>query len=337
MSQIAEITNKAINVFKKIDRKYLIFFVFLLISTFFWLLNALSEDYTTMVKHPVIYKNMPSDRVLVNKLPSELEFKIKAHGFDILKELLTRNTNPISIDVKKHLTSSKKGKDGLQSFFILTEQRSSDIVSQMSKDITVELVEPDSIIFTFSEIIRRKIPVVPNLIVSFEKQHQAKTDMQVSPDSVIISGPALIVDSLKHIETDTLTLTNLSQTTQRSLSLQKPKYTSVTPARATVIVPVEKYTEGRFTVPISTINTPEGYTVDVLPDIAEVSFTSGLSSFQNISAQEFIITADAANILENRPEKLKLTVSHSHINIKNLQITPQRVEYILTKKPVKTE
>jgi len=331
-NKFVHITDSIIELYKTIDRRYVVFLVFVLISAFLWLLNALSERYTTIISHPVLYKNMPSDKILVNDLPSELDLRVSAHGFDLLQELITRSANPISIDVRKYIHSGNIDKHGGHKFFILTEQGSYDIISQMGKDILVENIEPDSIVFTFSGIVDKKVPVEPNLELSYRRQYQQMKPLRVFPDSVTISGPAVIIDTINKLRTVDLSLDDLNATTQRSLALQPIENVSFSSKRVKVEVYVEQFTEGRLSVPIKLVNVPDDVDVQLLQANCDIRYVCGMSVFNDVRPEQFSVTVDVESLVKEMPEKAKLELYSYPASMNYVRPEQSEVEYYLMQK-----
>ena len=65
---------------KIIDRDFLVFVFFLLLSFSFWYLNGLSKELSANINYPVRYINPPKNRVLLGSLPPKLALSIKEIG-----------------------------------------------------------------------------------------------------------------------------------------------------------------------------------------------------------------------------------------------------------------
>ena len=59
-----------------LNKRFLIFFFFLLLSILFWFLTALNKEYVTSISYPVRYIRFPEDRVLVNDIPDRLDLTV---------------------------------------------------------------------------------------------------------------------------------------------------------------------------------------------------------------------------------------------------------------------
>ena len=65
----------------RLNRRVATFLACLALSVLFWLLMNLSKEYTIVVSYPAEYVNIPTDKVISNLLPNNIDLEIKARGF----------------------------------------------------------------------------------------------------------------------------------------------------------------------------------------------------------------------------------------------------------------
>ncbi len=65
--------------------KLITFLFFVLVSTVFWFVRSLGQQYETNVTYPVRYTDFPENKVLIGDIPQKLELRVRASGFSILK------------------------------------------------------------------------------------------------------------------------------------------------------------------------------------------------------------------------------------------------------------
>ena len=70
----------------------------ILIATLLWFLRALENQYVTQINHPVRFKNLPDDYVLLHPLPNRLTLDVEALGFSILRHNWNFSKTPLYID-----------------------------------------------------------------------------------------------------------------------------------------------------------------------------------------------------------------------------------------------
>ena len=77
-------------------KRILMYKVFLLISEFIWLLNALSKEYTSVIEYPLVYTDFPHDRAFVGDMPEHLDLGIHANVYALLRYKIFKKPVPIS-------------------------------------------------------------------------------------------------------------------------------------------------------------------------------------------------------------------------------------------------
>ena len=72
-----------------------------MVAVAMWLLNKLTERYTTEVAVTVQYVNLPANKAPIIALPQQLYITVRAGGVDIIKQLKLQSPKPL-IDYEKH-------------------------------------------------------------------------------------------------------------------------------------------------------------------------------------------------------------------------------------------
>jgi hypothetical protein len=134
----------------KENNRPLIFLVCLMIATVLWLVKAMEKHYESTVSMPVEFTNLPQDKVLVNTPPSRLIIKLKASGFTLLRQKFGLTLIPINFNVKLFTNNALENKN-LTDFFVLSDKYTSQIANQISSEITVLDVSPDTLFFKFDK------------------------------------------------------------------------------------------------------------------------------------------------------------------------------------------
>src|SRR5258708_4928416 len=81
----------------KVNKRFSAIFVCLFIAIVCWFLIALSEDYSTSLTFPVVYNNLPGQKVVVNDLPANILLSVRASGFKILSYKFNKERVPVQI------------------------------------------------------------------------------------------------------------------------------------------------------------------------------------------------------------------------------------------------
>jgi len=200
------------------NKRLLIYSFFLLLSVIFWFITALSKDYITEISYPIRYIKMPEDKVLVSDMPDKLFLSVNTQGYTLLKHKLKSRLSPIPFDVNSFRLNRIPGSDS-NTFYILTSYAENRIQSQLSSDIELLDISPDSLIFKFAGEVNRQLPVRPRYEITFDQQFMQVGNVELDPDSIIVSGPETILDTMTEVSTELEILRNVNKSIEFSASI----------------------------------------------------------------------------------------------------------------------
>ncbi len=308
------------------NRKTKVFIFFLVLTSIIWLLIELSKTYTSSAEFKIVYKNLPSDKLVQVKPISNVEVAIRAPGFSLLKRKI--KSQKISLSLNSLL---KKG----TSHYILPNTQLSNLNAQLTGETEIIRILKDTIFIEIGKNSTKKVPIIPKIDIQFKLGYNFTEKLKVSPDSIFISGPNKYIDSIDYIATTQLKLYDIYENINEKLNLVIPKNTknvvlSTNTVKLTAIV--DKFTEGSFKIPVTVINQPDGINVNPFPKQIEVIFQAGLSNFNKINENSFLIVFDYKQY-ENDTTTHFLTpmIKQKSEYISSLKINPAHIEFLLQK------
>jgi hypothetical protein len=317
--------------FRVINRDSLVFLFFLILSFTLWYLNYLENDIEASISYPVRYINPPKDRVLNKGLPDKLDIDLKGPGYSILKLKLSGNRAPVVVDLSKisyrRLPGSKP-----QSFYLITSGLIRSFTTQLRADCEISTVKPDTIFFIFDRIVTKKVPVRPSLDISTERQYFIKGEVTADPDSVSVTGPRQVVDTIPDVKTRKRKFRGLNEAVIRSVPLTLSKDYILSEKRVTVNIPVEQYTEAEISVPVKVINIPDSIDIKIFPDAVTVKCLVALSDYKKLGEAPFDVVLDIKKTSFKGSSKLALEVVNIPPYITSLRFSPKMVDFIIEKK-----
>ncbi len=309
-----------------LNRRVLTFFFFLLLSVLFWFLTAMNREYTTYISYPVRYIRFPEKKVLVNDIPDRLELTVNAGGYTLLKNKLKSRIDPIIFDVNSFSLNTVLGDPS--TLYILTSYAKDRIAKQLS-EIEILNISPDSLFFQFADKASKKVPVEPDLDISFEKQYMQVGPYLVEPDSVTISGPEMIIDTIKVVATKEVIMSDANRSFDMELEMQPLHKVEFDPFEVWIQVPIEKFTEASLKVRIEVINMPESLLLRPFPPAITVSCQIGLSAYETLNEHLFRAVIDYAEVGNMLGNKLQVKIIKMPVYIQAVNFTPKSVEYIV--------
>jgi hypothetical protein len=311
-------------------KKVLIFGFFLTVSVILWLIIELGKRYSDTINFPVSYKNFPESKVLIDDLPDYLTLNVNADGYTLLRFRLSSKYTPISFSVNSFKMNRLPGADST-SFYIETRLARDHILSQLSNDITLNKISPDTLIFRFSEVKSRKIPVIPVFQYTLDKQLILKDQLDMKPDSITVSGPDFIIDTIKAVYTKTSDVGRISRTTERDIDLQGIKFVYFKEKDVNVGFKIEQFTEKTLNIPVEIINLPKRTHMQSFPRFIQLTCQVGLSNYEKLSPDLFRAHIDYNEIAAGQSSKLKVSISRQPGFVQAIRFTPKTVEYIIEK------
>ncbi len=314
----------------KEDRNLFTFLIFLVLSTGFWFLNALQKDYTTTVEYPVEFTNIPEGFILKESKAKELQLKVKAGGFNILRYHLSTSFDPLIINVSE-MTQLRD--DDKAEFYLASSRFSRSINDQLSSGLSLLEVTPDTLFINLSPLKIKKVPVSANIETQFEKQYLQGGKLIINPDSVTVSGEAAIVDSIKEVYTEHTVFSNLKDTLVTNLSLVNIEGVELSDSKVSVTIPVEPFTESTVQVPIIPQNVPDSLRLKAFPPEITVSFRVSLSRFEDIKSGDFLATVQFTDeLIGDNNQRLKVKLEKHPDGLYFIDYSPLFVEYLLEKR-----
>lgn len=324
--------NKSINklpkyfTFEKLrnDKRIVVYLVCVLIATALWFLNALGKDYSTTISYPVRYVNPPRHQFLANQPPSKLDLKVDAHGFTLLRYKLSLTFSPIVLNLG-NITRNEVAQNG--TYQIQTSTLLRRIANQVSSEISITEIQPDVISIVLDSLKTKSVPVKTNFSLEFKPQYNLQKSIQVSPRQVSITGPSAVIDTLKSLQLEKLSLKDLDQNMATNVKVLHPAKTEVDPEKVLVTIEVEKYTEKEVKVPILVKNKPEGVNVKLFPSEVRVTCLVGLSEFENVTPNDFSALVDYKDV-NNETRNLNVKIEQKSSFIQVVRFSPESVEFL---------
>lgn len=222
-------------------KEILIFGFFLLLSSLFWYLNELGKDIEASIDYPVRYINPPKNRILTGTLPDRIGMVLQGPGYTILKMKLSGSRAPVVVDFSKVATKRFTGKS--TGYYIVSSDLIESFSRQLHSDFEIATIKPDTLFFDYDKLVSRRMPVIPDIKIDISKSY--KTIVVSEPDSITVTGPKHILDSIPGIITKRRLFPRVSETFKASVLLVKPKDVELDRSRVDLEITVVKKHSGK--------------------------------------------------------------------------------------------
>ncbi|MDR0757336.1 MAG: YbbR-like domain-containing protein [Tannerella sp.] len=313
--------------FRQQWEEILIFLSFLLLSSGFWYLESLQDEYEIEVAIPVKYKNVSRDIVLSDNNPQTLLVKIRDKGTVLINYMWFNSFSPVEIDMKDVITEKT------QHVFAGEKTLESIISRQLISSTSLLNIDPPSIQAGYTALMHRDMPVSACVDIRTEPGFQLSDAIRINPARVHVYARNAILDTLSAIETELIELKRASKTVTLAVRLKQIPNVQVEPEKVEVTIPVEEFTERRFQVPVGCKNLPATYNLRVFPSSVEVICNVPMSRYKDLESDDLKIQIPFQEFDSNRASgELDVRLTRHPAWIANPQINPGTVEFILEHK-----
>ncbi len=297
------------------------FLFFLGFSAVIWIFVQFSKQYTVAVELPLSYVNIPMDKIIGENAPKTLDLRLRDYGFNIARyKMIPPN---LAIDV------SDARQVGGQLIYDLEQQKQS-ILSQLNVDYEDATFLQENITLDFEQKAVKTVTVVSNMELGFSVGYSALEEIRIEPDTVRVSGPRSIIDTLEEIGTVPMKIDNISKDIQGKIKLDTKGLDNITLFQDEVkySLRTDKFTEGRVEIPIEMVNVPENYNVVIFPKEVVVYYQVSLQDFDKIKPTSFNVVVDFRNTL---PEEgyLVAQVIQKPALVNNVRLSEKRIQYVV--------
>jgi hypothetical protein len=310
-------------------RKVLVFSFFLVISITIWLLNALSKDYATEIKYPITYSRFPQNKVLISEVPDHLVLKVNGHGYALLSYKFSNRPIPISFPVSSF--TMNRIPDDTTKFYILTRYARERVERQLAGELNLVEILPDTLVFQFANEVNRWLSLEPDIEFQTGRGFTLVDRVEISPESILVTGPDIYLDTLKSLKTEKLSLGTLEK--NYSGTLRIANYSGLNYQRSTVNcdISIEKLTEVQVRVPVQINGLPDSLRMQTFPQQVTVKGMIGLSDYDRVVPEAFRIEVNYSEVLENK-SRLEVLMRTRPDELMSADFYPRYVEYLLSVK-----
>ena len=310
-----------------LDKRVTIFFFCLLLSASFWFLAALSKSYTTNLSVPLKYVKMSDDFLLTEEPPKQIEIKVSGNGFELLGEQMSLDRSAVEVN----LNFARPLRNGLYAFS--SSRLESNVIDALDKDLNLLQILTDSIIFKTQEKVSLNLPVRPNLKLSYKTGYNIRGKAIISSETVKVSGPKDLIDSLTYIETKEIKYSEIADSVSYTVGFNTDDLNenlTVEPSQVDVLIPVEKFTEKVFKLAIIAENKINNASIRTFPNEVKAVFLVPLSQYEGFN--ENLLSAKVIYSIENQEvKKLEVSLKGIPTFAKLLRLEPSKVEFIVKK------
>lgn len=308
--------------FSSLNKEFLIFLFFLLLSGAFWLMMALNETYEEELKVPVRLVGMPRNAVMTDEPADTVKVTVRDKGFTLVTYKYGHWFRPLTFKFATY-ANEDQGHGAIPAADIIKQ-----VQSQLYGSSKLLSVKPEKLDFYFTYGASKKIPIRFRGKISTSKSYYL-AHTEFSPMMVTAYANKKVLDELKYVEIEPFNYRNLQDTIRRNVRLQKIRGVKLVPGTVRLSVYPDVLTEESIEVPVSAVNMPAGMVLRTFPSRVTVRFTIGASQFRMIRPEQFNVVVDYQTLAENPSDKCTLQLRSVPSSVSKAKLELDKVDYLL--------
>ena len=260
-------------------RNYKAFIFILFFTMLIWLFVQMSKSYDDSISLSITLKEVPENIIIENPVHS-LDVDIQQTGFKILSMSLFNSSMDIHFNQLDSLNNQ---------FIYVTEKHRKEISKSLNlkpRDIQMSM---DSLVYKHFRLATKTLKVKPNFKVDFAIGYDSTATFVFEPQFVKVSGNDSILNTIEHIYTKPKDFKKVSDTLKGSIRIQTIDSVSINyfDTEIDYFLPVSKFTEGSFEIPIEVSQTNTNQDIVIFPKTVNVNFKTSLANFERIDESGF--------------------------------------------------
>lgn len=308
-------------------KELLVFLIFLMASTVFWLVLTMDETLENTIKVEVEIVNVPEDIEITSPCASKLKVLVRDRG-TVFFNYWRNKPDPIRIPFSRFLEADFEGHATIAAAEI---QRM--IQNNLLSTTKVLNMTPDSLELYFcKKNTQKRVPVHVGGVVEVDSEYYL-LGVQPTPKEIIVQAPKAILDTLRYVTTQPISLKGLTKNTTTQTRLQPITGAKFSQEEVEVEANVDVYIENTISVPILTSNFPADRTLRIFPSHeVKVTYTIGYAHNKEVSADSFVILLTYEQILQYQQQgftKIPLQLRGIPAGVSNVYLEPKEVDYLI--------
>jgi YbbR domain-containing protein len=195
---------RRINLTDLVSKDLLLKFISLVLAIVLWYFVGGEDRVNKNVMIPIEIINLPRDLVISNQFKKEIEVTVSGP-----RSLIMEMTNR-AITRQVDLSAATPG--------TMVIQNDNDHIP-VPRGVTVQRVQPSSIILSLDKLIQKKFPIRPKTVGKVAPGYYVKS-LKMDPDVITITGPLTILSQFDELYTKAINLDGVKQSVQLQVPLE---------------------------------------------------------------------------------------------------------------------
>jgi hypothetical protein len=294
----------------------------ILLGIFVWLTVNLNGQYQISLDAPLTIDGIQPGVAIRSSVPRALELRFRGDGWRLAALMLGAGPR-----LRIPLTSLEPGHPTISI---------NDVVERISLARGVQLIDinPDTVLILFDKRTEKRLPVVPDVMLSYRDGYGQVGPVIVSPESITIYGAATVLEGISAWHTAPARFEDVKNPLEEDVNLAISS-DHVLESSATTVkirVNVQPFAEQTFAhLPVEIRALPPNRDVIFIPPKVDVVVRGGIRQLASIMAVDFQIIVDYAAIVNDTTGYIEPVVTPP-AGLQVVARRPDKLQYIVRKR-----
>lgn len=300
---------------------FLIFLVFVFISTLFWFIMALNDNVQRTLDVGVSINGVPDSVTFINQPPVNIHVTVRDKGTNLMRASAMREPM-IEINFRDYAQNDvlTVGRTDFDALLKKTFGSSAQIIA----------VSVDSMRMVYTANPGKRVPIVVRADVTASSGNVIAGYPKLSQPYTIIYSNQDVLDTITRVYTQKIVKRNLMETTSFEVGLSPVAGARAIPDKVKATIPVEPMVNKHSKEDVQVINTPDGIRVILFPQKVEVSYYVPMSKF-NSRQDGIVVVADFSRRGRGLSGKIPVRVLEKPSECVNVSLMADSLEYTIVK------
>ena len=295
-----------------------------LLAVLLWLFVISGDQYTMMLELPIEARNLNSQKTYLEEVPGFASVILKGKGRDLFKSYLLQNFTEFKLVLDLD-GISQEYEFILNDYF---EENPRKVVIPSSYNVSfVEVVYPNRIKIRLDEVMKKKVPIISNVLSVIKDGYVQIGRTKFDPDSLTIIGPKVELNNISEVYTIKDTVLNLSKAYKGTVDLiYRNRLIKYSLEKINYFLDVQQISERIIVdIPVKVINKVKGIRVFPSPQTVSLTVVGGVNQIAEIKPNDISVIVDFKSWkLEKNFYIPKIAVPFDILNWKDL--SPRTIE-----------
>ena len=176
----------------------------------------------------------------------------------------------------------------------------------------------------------KKVPVELKLELDYKSGFDSFNEYKLSKDSIMITGPNSLIDTINMIQTHKLVLNQIDSEINAKIRIKPPENSNITHSDTELDfqLKVEKFTEESIKVPITIVNIDDNMKINYYPKVVSVLYRVSIREYKSVNPMDFRVECDLNTI--NRDNSVLISsITKKPSNVRKCRIENNQIQYVI--------